>query len=54
MNGKIINVEDQSKSKGSYTISLNPEEYKLASGIYLLNMTMDGTNVMQEKIVINN
>lgn len=53
MNGKIITVEDQSKSKGSYTVSLNPEEYKLASGVYLLNMTMDGTNVMQEKIVIN-
>jgi hypothetical protein len=54
MSGKMITLEDQLKSKGSYTVSLNPENYKLASGTYLLSMTMDGTNVMQEKIVINN
>jgi hypothetical protein len=54
MSGKIITLEDQSKSKGSYMVSLNPEDYKLASGTYLLSMTMDGTNVIQEKIVISN
>jgi hypothetical protein len=54
MNGKIITLEDQSKSKGPYTVDLNPEAYKLASGIYLLSMTMDGTNVIQEKIIVSN
>jgi hypothetical protein len=54
MNGKIMILENEAKSKGSYTIDLNPENYKLASGAYLLTMTMDGTNVMQEKIVVNN
>lgn len=54
MNGKIVTLEDQLKSKGSYTIDLNPETYKLAAGVYLLSMTADGTNVMKEKIVINN
>jgi hypothetical protein len=54
MNGKIITLEDQSKSKGSYTVSLNPGDYKLAAGTYLLSMLMDGTKVIQEKIVINN
>lgn len=54
MNGKMITIEDQSKSKGSYTVALNPEEYRLAPGAYILSMTMDGTNVIREKIVINN
>ncbi len=54
MNGKVQTIEDQFKSKGSYTVYLNPEDYKLASGVYLLSMTMDGTKVIQEKIVVNN
>jgi hypothetical protein len=54
MNGKIMTLEDQLKSKGSYTIDLSPDAYKLASGVYLLSMMMDGTNVIREKIVINN
>lgn len=54
MNGKLIRIEDISRSKGSYTVSLNPEAYKLAAGIYVLSMSLDGTNVIQEKIIINN
>jgi hypothetical protein len=54
MNGRIIILENQQKNQGSYTIDLNPQDYKLAAGAYLLNMTMDGTSVIQEKIVINN
>lgn len=54
MNGKIISIEDQVKNKGSYTVYLHPENYNLAAGVYILNMMMDGTNVIQEKIVISN
>ncbi|HSH67109.1 MAG TPA: T9SS type A sorting domain-containing protein, partial [Bacteroidia bacterium] len=52
MSGKTISIENQLKSKGSYTVNLNPEDYKLAAGTYLLSMIMDGTTAIQEKIAV--
>jgi len=53
MNGKVKTIENKLKNKGSYAISLDPENYKLASGIYLLSMMRDGVNVIRERVVIN-
>jgi hypothetical protein len=54
MNGKVTILEDELKSKGAYTVGLNPERYNLAAGAYVLSMTMDGSTAIQEKVVIGN
>ena len=53
MSGKVQAIENKFRTKGSYSLSLDPESYNLASGIYILNMMKNGVSVMNEKVVVN-